>query len=142
MAPGGSCLSVARLPSKNEIWSARVAHLAQHAASFGAVNGSVRIDMPTIRQRKRAMVDREVAFHLDAYKTSGAALIMGSSRFTGPKTLDVELNDGGRRVLAGDSVVLNVGTHAAIPDIPGLAAARPLTTSRRWSWTTPHRIWP
>ena len=31
------------------------------------------------------------------------------------------------RVLAGDQVFLNVGTHAAIPRIPGLEAARPLT---------------
>ena len=44
-----------------------------------------------------------------------------------PKTLEVRLNDGGTRVLAGDQVFLNVGTHAAIPDIPGLEAARPLT---------------
>src|SRR5207244_7700902 len=43
------------------------------------------------------------------------------------KTLQVDLNDGGTRVLAGDQVFLNLGTHAAIPDIPGLAAARPLT---------------
>ena len=27
---GGSCPNIACLPSKNEIWSARVAHLAQH----------------------------------------------------------------------------------------------------------------
>jgi pyruvate/2-oxoglutarate dehydrogenase complex dihydrolipoamide dehydrogenase (E3) component len=39
----------------------------------------------------------------------------------------VDLNDGGRRVLTGDRVVLNVGTHTTIPDIPGLAAAAPLT---------------
>jgi pyruvate/2-oxoglutarate dehydrogenase complex dihydrolipoamide dehydrogenase (E3) component len=37
------------------------------------------------------------------------------------------LNDGGTRVLAGDRVFLNVGTHATIPNIPGLAAAGPLT---------------
>ena len=30
---GGSCRNVACLPSKNEIWSARVAHLVRHAAS-------------------------------------------------------------------------------------------------------------
>jgi pyruvate/2-oxoglutarate dehydrogenase complex dihydrolipoamide dehydrogenase (E3) component len=30
-------------------------------------------------------------------------------------------------VLAGNEIVLNVGTHAAIPDIPGLAAAHALT---------------
>ena len=39
----------------------------------------------------------------------------------------MQLNDGGTRVLAGDQVFLNLGTHAAIPDIPGLEAARPLT---------------
>jgi pyruvate/2-oxoglutarate dehydrogenase complex dihydrolipoamide dehydrogenase (E3) component len=32
---GGSCPAVACLPSKNEIWSARVAYLAQHAERFG-----------------------------------------------------------------------------------------------------------
>jgi pyruvate/2-oxoglutarate dehydrogenase complex dihydrolipoamide dehydrogenase (E3) component len=31
------------------------------------------------------------------------------------------------RVLAGDQVFINIGTHAAIPNVPGLAEARPLT---------------
>jgi pyruvate/2-oxoglutarate dehydrogenase complex dihydrolipoamide dehydrogenase (E3) component len=39
----------------------------------------------------------------------------------------VKLNDGGTRVLAADKVFLNVGTHAAIPNVPGLEAAQPLT---------------
>ena len=52
---------------------------------------------------------------------------MGAGRFVAPKTLEVRLNDGGTRVLTGERVFLNVGTHAAIPNIPGLAAARPLT---------------
>jgi pyruvate/2-oxoglutarate dehydrogenase complex dihydrolipoamide dehydrogenase (E3) component len=30
-------------------------------------------------------------------------------------------------VLAGDQVFLDIGTHAAIPDVPGLEAAKPLT---------------
>src|SRR5580698_2585296 len=82
---GGSCPNVACLPSKNEIWSAHVGHLARHAAAFGAMNGAVKTDMATVRGRKRAMVEREVAFHLDAYKKSGAELIMGSGHFAGPK---------------------------------------------------------
>jgi hypothetical protein len=45
-----------------------------------------------------------------------------------PKTLEVHLNDGGTRVLAGDQVFLNIGTYAAIPNVPGLDAARPLTS--------------
>src|SRR5215468_7556495 len=125
---GGSCPNIACLPSKNEIWSARIAHQAHHAARFGAlITGPVTTDMAKVRQRKRDMVNREIELHLHNYKTTGAELIMGSGRFVAPKTLEVQLNDGGTRVLAGDQVFLNLGTHAAIPAVPGLEAARPLT---------------
>jgi pyruvate/2-oxoglutarate dehydrogenase complex dihydrolipoamide dehydrogenase (E3) component len=124
---GGSCPNIACLPSKNEIWSARVAHLARHGAQFGVVTGPVTTDMATVRQRKRDMVKREVDFHLQQYTKTGAELIMGTGRFVSPKTLEVRLNDGGTRLLAGDRVFLNVGTRAAVPAVPGLEAAGPLT---------------
>jgi pyruvate/2-oxoglutarate dehydrogenase complex dihydrolipoamide dehydrogenase (E3) component len=124
---GGSCPAVACLPSKNELWSAHVAHFVHNAAKFGTLTDAVRTDMRKVRSRKQDMVDREIEFHLAAYKSSGAELIMGSGRFVGPKTVEVALNDGGTRVLTGNEVVLNVGTHAAIPEIPGLEAARALT---------------
>ena len=124
---GGSCPNIACLPSKNEIWSARVAHLAHHAAQFGTSTGPVATDMAKVRQRKRDMVNREIDFHLQQYKTTGAELIMGTGRFVAPKTLEVRLNDGETRELAGDQVFLNIGTHAAIPSVPGLEAAGPLT---------------
>jgi pyruvate/2-oxoglutarate dehydrogenase complex dihydrolipoamide dehydrogenase (E3) component len=115
------------MPSKNEISGARVAHLARRAAQFGTMTGSVAIDMATVRRRKREMVERQIAKHLQNYKASGAELIMGNGRLLAPKTLEVTLNDGGTRLLAGDRVFLNVGTHAAVPSVPGLDAARPLT---------------
>ena len=124
---GGSCPNINCLPSKNEIWSAKVAHLARHSAQFGTVIGSVAVDMAKVRERKRDMVEGEVAAHLENYKRSGAALIMGTGCFIAPKTLEVDLNDGGTRVLTGDKVFLNVGTHATVPSVLGLEAARPLT---------------
>jgi pyruvate/2-oxoglutarate dehydrogenase complex dihydrolipoamide dehydrogenase (E3) component len=124
---GGSCPNVACLPSKNEIRSAEVAHLARNGAEFGAMTGPVKVDMAKVVRRKREMVDGLVAAHLKNYKESGAELIMGSGRFVAPKTLEVRLNDGGTRTLAGAQVFLNVGTHALIPGVPGLEAAKPLT---------------
>src|SRR5438477_9222594 len=124
---GGSCPNVNCMPSKNEIWSANVAHTARHAAEFGTKTGRVAVDMMAVRQRKRDMVDAQVATHVRNYKDSGAELIMGSGRFVAPKTLEVRLNDGGTRMLSGDRVFLDVGTHATIPPIPDLAAAAPLT---------------
>jgi pyruvate/2-oxoglutarate dehydrogenase complex dihydrolipoamide dehydrogenase (E3) component len=124
---GGSCPAVACLPSKNEIWSARVAHLTRHAAEFGTMTGPLTIDVAKVRARKLDMIEREIALHLKAYKASNAELVMGSGHFVAPKTIDVLLNGGGKRTLRGEQVVVNVGTHAAIPDVPGLQAAEPLT---------------
>ena len=124
---GGSCPNTNCLPSKNEIWSAKVADLVHHADRFGIVTGSTATDMKRVLARKREMVDGLIAMHLDNYKASGAELIMGTGRFIAPKTIEVSLNDGGTRVLTGDRVALNLGTHATIPDIPRLAAAKPLT---------------
>jgi hypothetical protein len=52
---------------------------------------------------------------------------MGAGRFIAPKTIELGLNDGATRVLTGDRVAPNFGTHASIADIPGLVAAEPLT---------------
>jgi len=124
---GGSCPNIACMPSKNEIWSARVAYLARHAAQFGTMTGPATTDMTTVRQRKRNMVNREVALHLENYRASGVELIMGSGRFVAPKTLEVHADDGATRMLAGEKIFLNLGSHAAIPKIPGLESAQPLT---------------
>jgi pyruvate/2-oxoglutarate dehydrogenase complex dihydrolipoamide dehydrogenase (E3) component len=91
------------------------------------VTGSTSIDMTRVRQRKRDMVDALVAMHRDYYRASGAEPIMGTAPFVEPKTLELRLDDGGTRRLEGKRVFLNLGTHAAIPPIPGLADAGPLT---------------
>src|ERR1700754_4543550 len=66
---GGSCPNIACLPSKNEIWSAKVAHLARHAAHFGTTTGPVAVDMAAVRRRKRGMVEELVATHLKNYES-------------------------------------------------------------------------
>jgi pyruvate/2-oxoglutarate dehydrogenase complex dihydrolipoamide dehydrogenase (E3) component len=124
---GGSCPNIACMPSKNEVWGARIAHFVRHAEQFGTVTGPAKVDMARVLQRKREMVQREVALHLEKYQATGAELIMGNGRFVAPKTLEILSNDGATRVLIADQVFLNLGSHAAIPDIPGLEAARPLT---------------
>jgi len=83
--------------------------------------------MPGVQHRKRRMVEELVKVHLDRYEASGAELIMGQARFVAPKTVAVALRDGGTRKLAGERVVLSVGTRATIPGVPGLTDARPMT---------------
>ena len=124
---GGSCPNIACMPSKNEVWSARIAHLARHAAQFGAKTGEVAVDMARVRQRKRDMVEREVVYHLEMFKKTGAELVRGDARLIAPKTVETRLEDGATRLIAAERVFINLGSHAAIPNVPGLAAAQPLT---------------
>src|SRR5262249_14342959 len=139
---GGSCPNVNCMPSKNEIWSAKVASLVRHGAEVGAKTGPVASDIGTVRDVKRRMADHQIDAHLQNYQASGTELIMGSGRFMAPKTLEVQLNDGDTRVLVGDRVFINVGTHAAIPGVPGLEAARPLTNieALELDYLPPHLI--
>src|SRR5262249_57899970 len=78
-------------------------------------------------RRKSRMVHELVEIHLAKFKASGAELVMGEARFMEPKTVEVALNAGGKRLLRGDRVFINVGTGARIPNVPGLTDARPMT---------------
>src|SRR6516165_3754315 len=124
---GGSCPNIACLPSKNVIRSAKANWFARHGTEYGIQTGPVSTDMKGVLNRKRKMVEGEVQFHLDRFKATGAELIRGEARFVAPKTVEVHLNEGGRRMITGDRVVLDLGSRAAVPDIPGLAAAKPMT---------------
>ena len=124
---GGSCPNIACLPSKNIIQSAKVRSFTTRAAEFGVDLKSAATNMYGVQARKRAMVDGLRQLHLDRYQASGAELIMGEARLVGERTVDVQLADGGKRRISGEKLFLNLGTHATVPDVPGLVAARPMT---------------
>ena len=124
---GGSCPNIACLPSKNIIHSAKVASYFFRSEEFGIKKENVRIDMAAVRDRKRAMVAGLVEMHYDNYRLSGTELVMGFGTFVGPKTIKVDLADGGTRTFYGENVVINTGTRATIDPTLGLKEAQPLT---------------
>lgn len=128
---GGSCPNINCLPSKNEIWSAGVAHTVAHAQEFGVITGPVSVDMEKVLQRKREMVEALVAFHLDRYEAAGTELIMGAARLVEPRLVEVAMNEGGRRRLFAEKFFLNLGARANVPSVPGLREARPLIVRRQ-----------
>src|SRR5206468_11169061 len=91
---GGSCHNIACLPSKNIIHSAKIASYVRRSKEFGITIDAFRIDMSAVRDRKRRMVSHSVDSHLDIFKKSGVELILGSGRFTGPRTLEVIQENG------------------------------------------------
>jgi pyruvate/2-oxoglutarate dehydrogenase complex dihydrolipoamide dehydrogenase (E3) component len=118
---GGTCINEGCTPTKTMIASGRVAYLVRRGADYGVHTGPISVDQTTVRRRKRDIVEsfrggseRRIA------ATEGLDLIMGWGRFTGPKTLAVDLNDGGTRALRADWIFINTGAHPSRPTVPGL----------------------
>jgi pyruvate/2-oxoglutarate dehydrogenase complex dihydrolipoamide dehydrogenase (E3) component len=124
---GGSCPNVACLPSKNIIRSAKVADLTHHASAYGVRTDRATVDMEGVRQRKREMVDGMIAIHRKKFAVPGLEFLLAEGRLVGPRTVEATLPDGRRRRFVAERLFLNLGTHASIPGVPGLADAEPLT---------------
>lgn len=124
---GGACPNIACLPSKNIIHTAKIASFFQHGDQFGMETDSYSINMEKVRLRKRKMVEGLSTLHQDRFRASGATLLMGEAHFIEPKTLEVIFPDGQTRLVKAEKVFLNVGTRAALPAIPGIEEAKPLT---------------
>lgn len=118
---GGTCINEGCTPTKTMVASGRVAYLARRAADYGVHTGPITVDMVKVRQRKREIVE---SFRNGSQRrieeTPGVDLLFGEAAFTGPKTLEVRLADGGMRTLAAEAVVINTGNRPSLPSVPGL----------------------
>ena len=124
---GGSYPNIACMPSKNEIHSAKVAQYLRHAQDYGLQTGPEITDMMGVRARKRAMVDGMIDIHRKKFAVDGLEFMLGEGRFVAARTVEVQVAAGGTQRIEAERIFLNLGTHATIPDIPGLATAAPLT---------------
>jgi pyruvate/2-oxoglutarate dehydrogenase complex dihydrolipoamide dehydrogenase (E3) component len=118
---GGSCVNVGCTPTKTMIASARTAYVDSCSADYGVHNGPVSVEMTEVRQRKRDIVDKfRDGVRQSIESTKGLDLFLGEARFTGPKELRVDLNDGETVRVSADNIFINVGARPMDPPIEGL----------------------
>src|SRR5262249_35881401 len=120
---GGTCINEGCTPTKTMVASARVAYLAQRGAEYGVTTGPVTVDLPRVRERKRAVVARfrDGGQHR-LESTANLDLILGNARFTGPRQRASEPTlrpDAPHRVTA-DLVFINSGGRPARPSLEGV----------------------
>ncbi len=118
---GGTCINYGCTPTKTMVASARVAYMARRASDYGVHTGRVSVDMEKVRARKRDMVESfRASTERRIVSTPGLELIYGEASFTGPKTLQIALKDGGARRMRADLIFINTGATPAVPPLPGL----------------------
>jgi pyruvate/2-oxoglutarate dehydrogenase complex dihydrolipoamide dehydrogenase (E3) component len=117
---GGTCINEGCTPTKTMVASARVAYLAGRSTDYGVHIGPISIDMTTVRKRKRDIVDSfRSGSERRIRETEGLDLFMGEATFTGPKAVQVRLNDGGMLELSADTICINTGERPAQPRLEG-----------------------
>jgi pyruvate/2-oxoglutarate dehydrogenase complex dihydrolipoamide dehydrogenase (E3) component len=118
---GGTCINEGCTPTKTMVASAKVAYLDRRSSDYGVQNGPVNVDMVDVRRRKRDIVDSfrggseqrlDDAENLD--------LVRGEARFTGPRELEVRLDDGDTVKLSAESVFINVGARPGGVPVEGI----------------------
>jgi pyruvate/2-oxoglutarate dehydrogenase complex dihydrolipoamide dehydrogenase (E3) component len=137
---GGDCLNVGCVPSKALLRSARGVASVRGAPDVGIdLPGPPVPDFPRVMQRLRAL-RASIAPHDSAsrYKGLGVDVFLGRGRFLSPRELVVDPQPGaGPQVrLSFHRAVIATGGRPHIPNLPGLAAAQPLTNETVFSLET------
>ncbi len=133
---GGDCLNVGCVPSKGVIRAARAWADVQQAEAFGVhIPAGVKYDFASAMARMRKL--RARISHTDSahrYKKLGVDVYIGSGRFTGPDTVEVE-GPAGNRTLRFKKAVICTGARAGAPPTPGLQEAGYLTNETIFTLT-------
>jgi pyruvate/2-oxoglutarate dehydrogenase complex dihydrolipoamide dehydrogenase (E3) component len=108
---GGVCVNRGCTPTKTMVASARLAYQAARGAEYGVRIGPVSVDLAAVRERKRAMVAGARQNYASRLAQDGLDLIEGQAHFTGPKTVEVALTDGGTRQISAPLIVIDAGTR-------------------------------
>lgn len=118
---GGDCLWTGCVPSKTLLAT------AARAATEHVMTGS-RTDFSTVRARiTNAIAAIEPNDSPQALESAGATVIAGSARFTGLGTAEV---DG--QPIRFRQALIATGSAPSIPPIPGLEAAKVVTSETIW----------
>ena len=139
---GGDCLNVGCVPSKGVIRAARAWADLRQATAFGLhIPAGVKYDFGAVmaRMRKlRARISSNDSVH--RYAKLGVDVYIGSGRFTGDTTIQVE-GPAGNRILTFAKAAICTGARASAPSIQGLKEAGCLTNETVFSLTElPQRI--
>jgi pyruvate/2-oxoglutarate dehydrogenase complex dihydrolipoamide dehydrogenase (E3) component len=132
---GGSCINYGCTPSKAFLAAAHGAGRARLASKLG-VNAEVTVDFGAVMSRVRRIRDEFRAGVEKRLRDGGVRIVHAQASFAGTRTLT-----GGETTVTAPLVIINTGTTALVPDVPGLAGTPYLTNANIFDLTEmPERL--
>ncbi len=139
--PGGDCLWTGCVPSKALLAAAHAAADARMAVRYGVHVEGIRVDFGEVMMHVRAAIHAiEPDDSPTTLRAAGAHVARGSARLIGPDSAAIVDSSPGAPRRDGVQVrfrhaLIATGSSPAMPAIPGLAEADPLTSDTIWSVT-------
>ena len=130
---GGDCLNYGCVPSKALIKSAKLAHQMRHGEQYGLSDTAPRFSFKTVMQRIHDVIKTiEPHDSVERYTGLGVEVLQGYGKLVNPWTVEVALNDGGKRTLTARSIVIAAGARPFVPPLPGLDEVGYVTSDTLW----------
>ncbi|MEU8826641.1 NAD(P)/FAD-dependent oxidoreductase [Streptomyces sp. NPDC048636] len=139
---GGDCAYWACVPSKALLRPVLARAEARQVPGLRQAVGGPLDNAAVFTHRDYFVSDWKDDGQIDWLDSAGITLVRGHGRLTAPRQVTVTGPDGQERVLtARHAVGLCTGSRAALPNLPGLAEARPWTSREATSSSTvPRRL--
>ena len=134
---GGDCLYTGCVPSKSLIAAADVVAGARNGGRLGVHVDGVRVDFGAVMRHVHAAIHEiEPADSAEVVEATGARVIMGRARFTGPRSAEVVPVDGAATITVRfRQAIIATGSAPAVPDLPGIGDVEVLTSDDVWNLT-------
>lgn len=128
---GGDCLWTGCVPSKALLAAAEAAQSMRDAGRFGIMPVEPDVDFRAVMAHVQD-VQQQIAPHdsPERLRGLGVEVLHGEASFSGPDAVTV-----GGRTIRFRRAIIATGSAPAIPPVPGLREANPLTSDSLWSLT-------
>lgn len=123
---GGVCLNVGCIPSKALLRNAELAHIFTKEAKTFGISGEATFDFGAAFDRSRKVADGRVAGVHFLMKKNKITEIHGYGKFTGPNSIEVDLNEGGTETVEFDNAIIATGSSTKL--VPGTSLSENVVT--------------
>ncbi|HEX6516543.1 MAG TPA: dihydrolipoyl dehydrogenase [Nocardioidaceae bacterium] len=123
---GGVCLNVGCIPSKALLRNAELAHILTHEKDTFGITGDAVMEWKPTHARSREVSDSIVKGVHFLMKKNKIKEVHGWGTLTGPKSMDVQTDDGGTEQLTFDNLILATGSTTRL--VPGTKLSERVVT--------------
>lgn len=116
---GGTCVNVGCVPKKVTWNAAAIAETFIDSKAYGFNYDNLSFDWNTFKTKRDAYVKRLNGIYERNLGNDKVEYIHGFASFVDKNTVEVKLDDGGKEQVKAKHVLIAVGGHPTLPNIPG-----------------------